>query len=333
MRPYTYRLLWMLISTAVFAASGFASPLNNPLLPLVPSGAEIVAGFDNHPPGHEHGRLLLSTHNDRLDLDDWQGLAGVDNKRVIDEVIEVAAASPNGRLAEHLLLVAGHFDRERIFKAAELNGAEASEYESRTVLLIKPFAREHGEMLDTRWLVILNDRIAMLGTPTMVQNALRRYAIHADIDMPLMERLAQIRRDVTSWTILVGSPKSEGSLAFTQPNSILTRLLDGAEVLVIGARFSARIRVDFSLHGHKDHQSEFLTEKSASFADVFAKEPLLSSGSPQQSQCRLGNLSGEFDSIQGSVELSQKEFEEWNHQGGFARHSQEPPLRPLVRGE
>jgi hypothetical protein len=332
-RPYTYRLLWILVSTAIIAASCFASPLNNPLLPLVPSGAEIVAGFDNHPAGHEHGRLLLSTHNDRLDLDDWQGLGGVDNKRIIDEVIEVAASSGNGRLAEHLLLVAGHFDRERIFKAAELNGAEANEYEGRTILLIKPFDRERGEMLDTRWLAILSDRIAMLGTQTMVQNALRRYATHADIDMPLMERLTQMRPDVTSWTILLGSPKTQGSLAFTQPNSLLTRLLDGAEVLMIGARFDSRIRVDFSLHGRNDHQREFLTEKSASFSDVFAKEPLFSSGSPEQPKDRLENLSRELDSIQGSVELSQKEFEQWNQQGGFARRSQGPAVRTPSHGE
>ncbi len=338
MPPYNYRLLWLLVSTAVFSASGFASPLNNPLLPLVPRGAEIVAGFDNHPVGqHGHGRLLLSTRNDRLDLDDWQGLAGVDNKRVIDEVIEVAASSASGRLTEHLLLVAGRFDRERIFKAAELNGAQRSEYEGLTVLLIKPFAREQGEMLDTRWLVILNDRIAMLGTETMVQDALRRYAAHADIDMPLMERLAQMRHDVTSWTILVGSPSTEGSLVFTQPNSVLTRLLDGAEVLMIGTRFGAKVRVDFSLHGHNDPQSEFLTEKAASLADVFAKESPILSGSPQQPQRRLGNLSMEPESIpdriHGSVELSAKEFEQWNGQGGFARRLQEPSLRTLGRGE
>jgi hypothetical protein len=334
MSPSIYKHLWILVSTAFFAASGFSSPLDSKLLPLVPPGAEVVAGFSNHPVGqHEHGRLLLSTHNDRLDLDDWQALAGIDNKRVIDEVIEVAASSATGRLTEHLLLVAGRFDRDRIFKAAELNGAERCEHEGGTVMLIKPFAREQGEMLDTRWLVILNDRIAMLGTPTMVQNALSRYAAHADIDMPLMERLAQLRRDVSSWNILVGSAKAEESLVHTQPDSVLTRLLDGADVLMIGTRFGARIRVDFSLHGRNDHPSAFLGEKAASFADVFAKEPPPLSGLPQQSQRRLGNLSIEPDRIQGSVELSAKEFEQWNQQGGFARRLRGTTMRPPSHGE
>ena len=49
----------MLVSTAVFAASGFASPLNSALLPLVPPGAEIVAGFDNHPAGNARGPIQI----------------------------------------------------------------------------------------------------------------------------------------------------------------------------------------------------------------------------------------------------------------------------------
>ncbi|MGA8090012.1 MAG: hypothetical protein WCA10_22260 [Terracidiphilus sp.] len=332
MSPSIYKLLCILVSTTVFATSSLSSPLNSKLLSLVPPGAEIVAGFENHPGGHRVGRLLLSTHNDRLDLDDWQGLAGVDNKRVIDEVIEVAASSETGRLTEHLLLVAGRFDRERIFKAAELNGAQRSEYEGGTVMLVKSFAREQGEMLDMRWLVILNDRIAMFGTPLMVQNALQRYAAHATIDMPLMERLSQMRSDVSSWNVLV-APKVEKSLSLTQPNSMLARLIDGAEVLMIGARFDARIRVDFSLHGHNDHQSEFLTGKAASFAEVFAKEPPLRSDSPQQKQCGLENLSFGTDRIQGSVELSDKEFERWNEQGGFAQRLQGTAMRAPVHGE
>jgi len=331
--PSIYRHLCTLVSTAVFAASGFSSPLNSKLLSLVPPGAEIVAGFENHLGGHRLGRLLLSTHNDRLDLDDWRALAGVDNKRVIDEVIEVAASSPSGRLTEHLLLVAGRFDRERIFKAAELNGAERRVYEGGTVLLIKPFAREQGEMLDTRWLVILNDRIAMLGTQTMVQNALHRYAAHTDIDMPLMERLSQLRRDVSSWTVLVGTPKTEEGLLSTQPNSVLTRLLDGAEVLMIGTRFGAKIRVDFSLQGRSDHQSEFLTQKATSFADVFAKEPLLRSGSLQQKQRRFESLSFEQDRIQGSVSLSEQEFQRWHELGGFARNLQGTTTHAPAHGE
>ena len=74
-----HKLLFTLALTTVFAGSGFASPLNSKLLSLVPPGAEIVAGFENYPALHGHGQLLLTTHNNRLVLDDWQALAGVDN--------------------------------------------------------------------------------------------------------------------------------------------------------------------------------------------------------------------------------------------------------------
>jgi hypothetical protein len=330
--PSIYKLLGLLASTAVLAASGLASPLNSKLLSLVPPGAEIVAGFENHPAGNRPGRLLLVTHNDRLDLDDWQALAGVDGQRVIHEVIEVAATSPTGILTEHLLLVSGQFDKERIFNAAELNGAGRSEYQGETIMLIKPFAREQGEMLDTRWLVILNNRIAMLGTQSMVQRALYRYTTHADIDMPLMERLSQLRPDVTSWTVLLVSAVANESVT-KQKNSTLTRLVDGAEVLMVGARFGPKIRVDFSLHAGSNRETAFFTQKAASFAEVFAKEPSVTSDSSLQAPRPLGDLSFEPNRIYGSIELSDREFQEWNQQGGFARPLQGPALRTAAHGE
>jgi hypothetical protein len=331
-RPSTYKHLWVLVSTAVFTASSFSSPLNSKLLSLVPPGAEIVAGFENHPAGNRPGRLLLVTHNDRLDLDDWQALAGVDSKRVIDEVIEVAAASSTGRLTEHLLLVAGSFDKERIFNAAALNGAERSGYQGESLMLIKPFAREQAEMLDTRWLVILNNRIAMLGTQSMVQRALYRYATHPDIDMPLMERLSQLRPDVTSWDVLLVSSMARGSVIIKQKNSPLTRLIDGAEVLMLGARFGPKIRVDFSLHAGSNRETAFFKQKAASFADVFEKDSV-QSNSPLPASHRLGNLGLEPNRIYGSIELSAKEFEEWSQQGGFARPLPGTAMRAPTHGE
>src|SRR5579863_3910311 len=316
MRPFIYRLLCILASFAIFGSSLFASPLNSKLLSLVPPGAEIVAGFENHPGGHKCGRLLLSTHNDRIDLDDWQALAGVDNKRVVDEVIEVAATSSIGRLTEHLLLVGGRFDKERIFSAAELNGAEKSEFEGLALIVIQPFAREENEMLDKRWLVILDDRIAMFGTESMVQRALRRYQSHATIDMALMERLSQMPSDVSSWNVLV-APKIEKSLSLTQPNSLLAQLIDGAEVLMVGTRFGSTVRVDFLLHARSDQATGLLNQKASAFADMFAKGRFQQSGpSPQR---RGESLSVDADRVHGSVELSAKEFEEWNELGGFTR--------------
>jgi hypothetical protein len=333
MGPSIYKSLCVLASSTVFASSLFAAPLNSKLLSLVPPGAEIVAGFENHPSGHKPGRLILATANDRIDLDDWQALAGVDSKRIIDEVIEVAASSLVARLTEHLLLVGGRFDKERIFRAAELNGAEKSECEGQMVLIIQPFAREQKVMKDTRWLAILNGRIAMLGTPLMVQRALHRYTTHADIDMPLMERLSQLHQDVTSWNVLVPSSKSEKGLIVTRQDSALTRLIEGAEVLMVGTSFGPRIRVDFSLNAPGDRETVFFKQKATSFAEAFAKQPNDQSRSRQPSPGRRPSFSFEPDRMQASIELSSKEFDEWIQLGGFARLLQAPVLQSPGRGE
>src|SRR4051812_22550434 len=99
MRPFVTRGLCTGVLAAFLVGTGFASPLSSRLLPLVPPGAEIVAGFENHRDSNSRGRLLLTTHNNRLDLDDWQSLTGVDSKRVFDEVVEVAAAPSGGALS------------------------------------------------------------------------------------------------------------------------------------------------------------------------------------------------------------------------------------------
>ena len=157
----------------VLVAAGAASPVNGKLLSLVPPGCAIVAGFENGHGPHAGGRLLLTTPNNRFDLDDWLGLAGVDTERRYDEVIEAAAWNARGELNEHLLLVAGRFDRERIFRAARQNGALTSPDTGETVLVIRPFQREQKQMPDVRWLAILDNRTALLGTPVLVQEALQ----------------------------------------------------------------------------------------------------------------------------------------------------------------
>src|ERR1700747_2934439 len=126
--------LYSLVFPAIISAYGAASPLSSRLLSLVPPGAEIVGGFENHPDATKNGRILLTTHNNRLDLDDWQALTGADSQRVFDELIEVAADGTGGSISEHMVLLAGRFDRDRIFRSIQENGAEATQYQGRPVL-------------------------------------------------------------------------------------------------------------------------------------------------------------------------------------------------------
>ena len=325
-----HRVWFTFASMVVFVSPGLAAPLNSKLLSLVPPGSDIVAGFENRHDEHKHGHLLLTTHNNRLDLDDWRALTGVDARLVVEEVVLVADSPFGGGLSEHLLLVSGRFDTERIFKAAEFNRSQRSECEGQTVMVIKPFTREQGDMMDTRWLAILDDRVGVFGTPWMVRVALHRYATHADIDMPLRERLTQLRRDVGSWNVLVTSPKDFSGYTVAKSSSPWARLMKDAEVLMVAVRFGPKVRVDFSLHAN-DGGTEFLTEKASTFVDVFATGPEIQPDSPRQR--RLGNVTVEPNRVQASIEMPARQFDRWIEQTNRDLSSQALISRATSRGE
>jgi len=277
------------------------------LLWLVPPGSQVVAGFENyHDPGH-HGQLLLTTRNNRLDLADWQAIAGVDHNRAFEEVVEVAASSIGGQLSDHMLLVAGRFSQAAIFKSLELNGAKKIERDGQTVMLIEPFPREKGLLVGTRWLIILQDRLVMLGTPKMVQASLRRYLNHAEVDMILRERLSQLPSNVSSWNVLSSMSRSPTQYKAPLPSSPWAKFFEGANVMIVGAHFGPKIHLHFSLHASEDRGAEFFAQKSRFFAEVFAPERTGGSRTP-----RLHELEIAPDRVQGSIELSSKQFDAWS---------------------
>lgn len=300
------KLFFGLGFTASAILSCNASPSNSRLLSLVPPGSQIVAGFENLRDPNHHGQLLLTTRNNRLDLSDWQAIAGVDHNRIFEEVIEVASSPIGGRLTEHLLLVAGQFDGAAIFRSAELNGAQRTDFEGKTLLVIEPFSREKG-LMGTRWLVVLDNRIAMMGTPQIVQRALLRYLNRAEIDMPLRERLSQLPSDVSSWNVLSSLPKAPTEYKAPQPSNPWSRFFDGAEVLMVGVRFGSRVRVHFSLHASDKQHTDFFEQKTASFVEVFAPERTGASRPAKLTQLEVGP-----DRVLGSLELSRKEFDAWS---------------------
>jgi len=319
MRPSIRKCCLSFVLTAFFAGSGLGSPLSSRLLPLVPPGAEIVAGFENRTGSGVRGRLLLATRNNRLDLEDFQSLTGVDSKRVIDEVIEVAAAPSGGGLSEHILLVGGQFDRERIFSSIELNGGKHFQYQGQQVLLIRPLTRERGDMLDARWMLILDNRTGIFGTSGLVKQVMRRYAQHAVTDPVLGERLSLLRRDVTSWNLLVSPAKSQKNIRFGQPHSAWAQLQQDTDVLMVAARFGPKIRVDFSIHANAERGPEFFTRKVGFFTNALLSGPKPEASSPKESHRRLENFSLEPNRVQGSVYLSSKQYAAWCEQIYIAR--------------
>ena len=330
MRPWVANCCCTVVLITGAVISGSASPSTFQLLPLVPAGCEVVAGFQNlHDPGNA-GRLLLTTHNNRLDLDDWLALAGVDSQRVYDEIVEVAA-SRSGELKEHLLLVAGHFDGERIYRSLEQNGAKTTHFDALKIILIEPFAREKDDMLETRWLVILNDRIAMFGTSALVQSALGRYFDHAVAEPVLLKRLSQLRPDVTSWNVLESSPIE--NMSFARTHSAWARLMEDAELLMVGARFGPKVRVDFLVSASSESGEGYFDRKAALFTDVFAQNSAEEGTVSVPPVPRLANLLVDEHRIQASVALSRKQFDAWRD-GQIARTlAARPPAPPLTQRE
>ena len=316
---------YTLVLTAFFVSYCHASPLSSKLLPLVPSDAEIVSGFEYQPAADDNRSLLLTTRNNRLDLDDWQALTGVDSNRVFDEVIEVASTGPDGSFSEHMLLVAGRFDRERIFRSIQDTGTDASPDAQQSALLIKPLARERGDMRDTRWLVILDSRIGILGTPWLVQRTMQRYAQHAVPDSAQEERLTLLRPDVTSWNVLAVSRMAARNILFGQEDSPWADLQRDTDVLMVAARFGSKVRIDFSIDTDARRGADFFTRKAEFFHDALKSSPPSKTTSPETGKRRWANLLLEPNRVQGSVELSSEQFEAWRQSASHARLSATHP--------
>jgi hypothetical protein len=296
------QLLFIGALVAVPCAHGLAAPAASKLLPLVPHAAQIVAGIED--PAGSHGHLLLVTISNTYDYDDWLGLTGVDTHRMIDEVVWTAASAPQAELNEHELLVAGRFDRDHIFAAAVQNGARPAEYNGVKVLLVQPFVRERHEMVDTRWMAILDDRTAIFGTPQMVRHTLDQYAAHDAPDPQLVSRVARVHPDVNCWNILaMPSPVLARHLALG-PLSEWAQALDETGELTIGIHYGPTVRVDFAIQTARNALVSSIEEWQA-------RPTLLQVGAKQSLRPRIEKLTIGPGRIEGSMSAERRKFDSW----------------------
>jgi hypothetical protein len=287
------------------AVAGWASPVSSKLLDLVPEGAQIVAGIEDPHNPTSSGRLLFVTHSCNLDFNDWVAITGVDPRRESDEVIEVATSSSEGELKEHLVLVAGRFDREHIFSAALVNGAAMAEYRGQGLLVVEPFARERQEINAARWMAILDDRTTIFGAPELVRQALDRYLSGADPDRMLVERLRQLHPDVNSWNVLLMTgPMLTRHVAPGQLHAPWTHILDGADELTVGIHYGSTDRIDFAVHAMS-------SQTTSSLARLAAAPRVISVDFSTSMRPRLRNLSVEGGRVRGSFLVPGEQFERW----------------------
>jgi hypothetical protein len=297
----SYAVFCLLAACAIRPAA--ASPQTSTLLALVPEGARIVAGIEDPHNPNSHGRLLLVTHSDSLDYQDWISLTGVDPSRRVDEVIEVAAPSQRGELTGHLLLLSGRFDQERIYKEAELHGTRSSEFHGVEILSVDPFAREQQEMRDTRSLAILNDQITIFGTPDLVQRALDRYQAHEAVDATLEARIERLRSDINSWDILaMPAAMLARHLRLGNLQDPWSEAVAGTDELILGIHYGSTARVDFAIHSANDRQIDAI-------AAMLEQPRLVKASATRKWRPRVEALFVDGSRLEGSVTVSGKRFD------------------------
>ena len=301
------RILFAGLLIAASSIHALAAPAQSKLLPLIPREAQIVAGVEDPRNPDTHGHLLLVTSKNAFDFDDCLSLTGVDVHRDIDETIWVAASSPQSQLDEHMLLIAGLFDREHIFQAAKQNGAATNIYRGVEVLLVKPFAREERQMNDARWMAILDGQTAVFGTPWLVQKTLDRYVDHAPADRLVADRVGRLHPRVNSWDLIL-TPHTAFSkhAALGQPSApwidLLGReILENAEELTLGIRYGTTTRIDFIVRTAADRNP-------SPDGNGLTPRPMLEASSFQASAPRLESISNAPNLILGTIALPGKQL-------------------------
>jgi hypothetical protein len=295
----------VLIALLLLVSAG-RSPAASPdrkLLSLVPPGAQDVARI-SPPSGQPNTNyFIVMTRNNGIDLNDFFALVGADSKLSIHEVILVAVAAKTGDLNEHGLLAGGSFDRERVYKAALNNGASVVRYQSLSVLVVQPFARERGEFNEARWLAIPNPHILLFGSITTVRQELDRYLSRSVPDPDLLARLSRLRRDDEAWTVLslpAWSPEIRDALAVIDPK--LAETLKDGDKLQLGIHYGRQVELEYEV-----------TTASTADARTIAGSLTLSFAGPVEGSVSLLPVGAIIDGnlLHGTIKVSITRYNLW----------------------
>jgi hypothetical protein len=274
---------------------------NSRLLSLVPPSAQVVAGMSASSTGGQPGSFLLITHNNSMDLDDFVALSGGDPTRVIEQVI-MAAADGRGPLTEHGLLASGHFDQARIRRSTA--GASDSLYREIPVLVVQPFARERASFNDVRWLAIIDSKIAIFGTISLVKQELDRYLSRSVADPFLVQRLGRLRADDDTWCVLTRHVYGDtiGDVLELLDAKLADSLEDG-DTFLFGIHYGRRVEFEY----------EFDTPRSVG-ADAVSRslvQSLAGRDVTDSSQFAASTVSQSDRVVHGALKVSRARYDAW----------------------
>ncbi|HEY1897383.1 MAG TPA: hypothetical protein VGG62_13970 [Terracidiphilus sp.] len=299
-RQQVFRRWALLLFPSLCAAIASATPPDPRLLSLVPHDPQLLAGISSSP---GEGHFLLFTGNNEVDLQDFVALSGVDDTRVIRQVILVASLNVAGQ-AEHSLLASGHFDQARIFTAAVQNGATVSEYRGIKLLVLQPFARERAVFKDVRWLAILGSGVALFGTTASAQEEMDRYVDRNAPDPWLTQKLARMHSDDETWCIVENfALNGDAQRALSRLDRALADLTGNGDAFQFGIHLGRRVRFEY----------EITRASGGSPQTIFASlvRSLAGKGVKESSLMPVSQTTSNGLSERGELEVSRARYETW----------------------
>jgi hypothetical protein len=298
------RTLAMLFLLVISVETLLAAPPDLALLSLVPPGAQVVAGITNRPSPGKPGSFLLMTRNNVIDRSDFISLAGVDDSMIIHQMIFAAGGSDTSKWGEHSLLINGHFDQARIFKAAVDNGATVTEFRGFRVLVQHPFERELATFKDVRWLAVIDSNVALFGTRFSVQQELDRHLAGTAVDPSLMQRLARLRSDDATWSVLgMFTFDDEIAHALGSLDPVLANLVHAGTSFLFGVRYGKKIEVEYE--GTVPSSEPLHTFANSSM------ESLVAGNLKGSSLLPYPDLTGERASVRGVIKVAMDRYVAW----------------------
>jgi len=153
-----------------------------------------------------------------------------------------------------------------------------------------------------RWLAILKNRVLVFGVPGMVARTLDRYERNEPADAILVERIARLRPDVNSWSIIVMPPQMlTAHLAIESVPASLEAILRDADEVELGVHYGRMARISFSVHTRRVGLNSGLPSRAQPILSSFTPNPHshLSIGMEEQSR------------LHGWMTVPEKQFDQW----------------------
>lgn len=271
------------------------------LLSLVPEGVPLVAEMSAPTKIGQPDSYLLLTRDNTEDMTEFLALSGVDDSKQMHQVIYLAGGGQGIGPKDHSLLVSGHFDRDRIFRAATSNGASMVEFLGVSVLVVSSPARALNIIHEPRWLAVQQSTTAIFGSEASVREEIARQLAGKPADALLMKRLARLRPQDDSWCmIVVPSNSAEIRQSLQALDPALPALLHEGDSFQFGTHYGAHVEFEY----------EITSATAASFA-------------PPLVQSLQGNLAKgitllpetqpttKVSSVKGVVKVSRGRYEAW----------------------